>query len=160
MALLGVGSSSIPYVGYVEAHLQLPDPVNWEGNIVLLVLPCDDMPYILSMQVLQQVQAEVPMERWQASPQWNHMMTAMLMGDVLSSELDSASSSVVLCVKVTLKPGSAVTLHAQLQRHKPHEKWINVITEPMCFSITCRVNCHGHEGCTFPWIDLCPSSCM
>ena len=131
LALHGVRSSSIPYVSYVEAHLQLPDPVNWEGNIVLLVLPHDDMSCILSTRVLQQVQAEVPMERWQASPQWNHAMTATLLGDVLSSELDSASSGVVLCAKVTLKPGSAVTLHGQLQRHEPHKKWINVITEPM-----------------------------
>ena len=84
--------------------------------------------------MLQQVQAEVPMERWQASPLWNHAMTATLMGDVLSSELDSASSDVVLCVKVTLKPGSVVTLHGWLQRHEPHEKWINVITEPICSS--------------------------
>ncbi len=52
-----------------------------------------------------------PMDRWQASPQWNYVMTATLLGDVLSSELDSASSSVVLCAKVILKPGSAVTLH-------------------------------------------------
>ncbi len=28
LALSGVGSSPIPYIGYVEAHLQLPDPVN------------------------------------------------------------------------------------------------------------------------------------
>ena len=47
LALHGVGSSSIPYIGYVEAHLQLPDPVNWEGDIILLVLPCDDTPCIL-----------------------------------------------------------------------------------------------------------------
>ena len=67
LALRGVGSSSIPYIGYVEAHLP-PDPVNWEGNIILLVLPCDDTPCILSTRVLQQVQAEVPMDRWQTSP--------------------------------------------------------------------------------------------
>ena len=134
LALHGVGCSSIPYIGYVEAHLQLPDPVNWEGDIILLVLPHDDTPCILSTHVLQQVQAEVPMDRWQASPQWNHVMTAMLLGDVLSSELDLASSSVILCVKVTLKPGSAVTLHGQLQRHEPHDKKINVITEPMTSS--------------------------
>ncbi len=45
-----------------STHLQLPEPINWEGDILLLVLPHDDTPCILSTKVLQQVSREVPVE--------------------------------------------------------------------------------------------------
>ncbi len=154
LALRGVGSSSIPYIGYVEAHLQLPDPVNWEGDIVLLVLPCDDTPCILSTRVLQQVQADVPIEKWQASPQWNHVITATLLSDVLSSELDSASSNVILCAKVTLKPGSAVTLHGQLQRHEPHVCMFLPVILSHCPQVHLYSLCHQQWMRPLQWYGL------
>ncbi len=125
--LHGVGHMDIPYLGYVEMHLQLPAPINWEGDILLLVLPHDDTPCILSTKVLQQVSREIPAECLQQSPPWKHALDAVCLADALSTELDQVSGPVVLSAKVKLAPGEFATLHGHLKLPEVLNKRVNVI---------------------------------
>ena len=113
--LCRVGQIDIPYLAYVETHLQLPAPINWESNILLLVLLCDDTPYILSTKVLQQVSREIPVECLQQSLPWKYALDVVCLVDTLFIELDQVSRPVVLIAKVKLAPGESATLHGHLK---------------------------------------------
>ncbi len=129
--LCEVGHTDIPYLGYVETHLQLPEPINWEGDILVLVLLRDDTPCILSTKVLQQVSREIPAECLQQSPPWKHALDAVCLADTPSTELDQVSGPVVLSAKVKLAPGESATLHGHLKLLEVLNKRLHVIVKPI-----------------------------
>ena len=109
---------------------QLPEPINWEGDILLLVLPHDDTPCILSTKVLQQVSREIPAECLQQSPPWKHALDAVCLADTLSTKLNQVSGPMVLSAKVKLVPGESATLHGHLKLPEVLNKRVNIIIEP------------------------------
>ena len=129
LELRGVGNSNVPYLGYVEAHLQLADPLQWAGDILLLVLPRDDTPCILSTQVLHQVAQGIPRDQLKQVPQWDHALQSCEMAHTMSTELNAASGAVYLSAKVTLAPQTSAVVHGRLKTKALVSKRVHVITE-------------------------------
>ena len=129
LELRGVGNSNIPYLGYVEAHLQLAEPLQWSGDILMLVLPRDDTPCILSTQVLYQVANAVPREHLKQVPQWDHALQSCEIAQTMSTELEAASGTVCLSAKVTVAPNTSTVVHGRLRTKNLVSKRVHVITE-------------------------------
>ena len=129
LELKGVGNSQVPYLGYVEAHLQLAEPLQWAGDILLLVLPRDDTPCILSTQVLYQVAQSVPRAQLKQVPQWDHALRSCELAHTMTPDLEAVSGAVYLSAKVTLAPGTSTVVHGCLKSGMLATKRVHVITE-------------------------------
>ena len=142
----GTGGGEVPYHGYVECHLQLPQIKKFDVDVLMLVI--NDSAYgmrvpiqigTLHIDMALELATKAEMER--LSHKWDQakMATALRMNSMVVSEeqkfkLDDVRGSVHTTQKITLGPFESRTLSGILKgpiKNCAYHKCVNVSVEPL-----------------------------
>ena len=137
----GTGGIQVPYKGYVEAHLRIPEVKKFREDILLLVI--DNSPYGKKVPIqvgtlhIDMILAMVtPEELASLGKSWERSSVGRMIqskqAKIKGKEftLDDVTGPVKLAEKVTIAPGNTVKIKGITQM-KGHSKRVNAITEPL-----------------------------
>ena len=142
----GMGGGAVPYHGYVECCLQLPQIKKFDVDVLMLVI--DDSAYgmrvpiqIGTLHIDMALELATEAEMKKLSRKWDRakMATALHMNSMVVSEeqkfkLDDVRGSVHTTQKITLGPFENRTLSGILKgpvKNSAYHKHVNVSVEPM-----------------------------
>ncbi len=116
LTVSGMGKCNVPYVGYTEAHLQLTSPMEWESDVLFLVLVEDDTACVIGTNVLHRVAKEADEALIKQSPHWRHALMSQQMEEMESPpEWKGLSGLVKVTGKTIVQPGEALILHGAVR---------------------------------------------
>ena len=141
--LEGAGGAPIPYHGYVEVMIDLPQVKAFDEPCLLLVVNDSSFgkkcPVILGTLHIDLILSKATKEEletlnraWQRGNVGTMIQTQLA---TISGELDKINGSVKLLQEITVKPGETVKVNGQ-SSHPVNCKRVNVMLEP----------CEGVEG--------------
>ena len=142
----GMGGGAVPYHGYVECHLQLPQIKKFNLDILMLVI--DDSAYgmrvpiqIGTLHIDMAIDLATETEMKKLSHKWERawMASALRMNSMVVNEesgfkLDDIRGSVHTTQKITLGPFENTTLSGILKglvKNSTYHKRVNVSVEPL-----------------------------
>ena len=135
----GAGGVKVPYIGYVEAHLQIPEVSAFKEDCLFLVVPDHRYGFrvpitIGTLHIDMIIEKATPMELDQISIAWGRgqlfRRIQMKQTQIVDQEaLNKVNGVVRLTKTVKLKPYQTVVLLGR-GTHPLNEKRVNVITEP------------------------------
>ena len=134
----GVGGYSVPYLGYVEATLKVPEVAAFEQDCCFLVMPNspygERCPIILgTLHIDEILRLGTPEELQSLSVAWNRggLGTRVRMGaQQISRELEEFEGEVTLTRDVTV-PANGYAHTSGKGNHPLNSKRVNIITEPI-----------------------------
>jgi hypothetical protein len=130
--LSATGGTKVEYLGYTEVHLEVPAPISWEGDVLFLVIPQDDIACTISTKILDLVFNATPFEQLRSSDVWKHALQSKETSNVLHyvrcEQLQPVAGNVCLTKKVTIPAHSTVNLKGTVKL-PPQSKRIHVITD-------------------------------
>ena len=134
----GVGGYSVPYLGYCEATLKIPEVAAFEQDCCFLVMP--NSPYgercpiiIGTLHIDEILRLSTPEELASMSVAWDrgNLGTRMRMGALqISKELDEFEGEVTLTRDVTI-PANGYAHTSGRGSHPLNSKRVNIMTEPI-----------------------------
>ena len=134
----GVGGYSVPYLGYCEATLKIPEVAAFEQDCCFLVMP--NSPYgercpiiIGTLHIDEILRLSTPEELASMSVAWDrgNLGTRMRMGALqISKELNEFEGEVTLTRDVTI-PANGYAHTSGRGSHPLNSKRVNIMTEPI-----------------------------
>ena len=140
------GDGSVPYHGYVECHLQLPQIKKFDVDVLMLVI--DDSAYgmrvpiqigTLHIDMALELATEAKMKKFSCKWDRAKMATALCMNSMVVSEdqkfkLDDVLGSVHTTQKMMLGPFESITVSGIRKgpvKNSAYHKHVNVSVEPL-----------------------------
>ena len=135
----GAGGINVPYIGYVEAHLHIPEVSAFSEDCLFLVVPDHQYSFkvpltIGTLHIDMIIDKATPDELKKITIAWGRgqlfrRIQVKQTQLVTEEQLDKIQGNVKLTTTVKLKPYATHRLTGK-GSHPLNDKWVNVMTEP------------------------------